>query len=217
MPNLTRTPKGKRSRSSSTPNISPLTDESEFESKEEKRESVRETLSEMMSYIKETNTKVTHMSTQMAGVKLELEELRGQITCFKSEMNGLKLDLEHFRGRATKQEESILELREQVKRLEGKHAPSEDKVRQLASLIQKEDFLRRTNNLVVTGLEPVLHEGKTREKCLVTANWLINSKLEMNVEVKEARRLGKMREDGSAAPLLIIMGTSREKWAVFKN
>jgi hypothetical protein len=199
---ILRTPNGKeegprkRQRSRSTPSSTPDKSESQPDSFDERMEAMREMFTEIL--------------TQTQGISVTITEMR-------NEMKGVYKDLEEIKSRLETQELTILELKEKVRLLESRKVPDEGATKQLASLIQKEDTLRRMKNVVVMGLEPILHEGRQREICMETATWLVNSRLAMNVEVKEARRLGRTRDDGSAAPLLITMGTSWEKWAVLKN
>jgi hypothetical protein len=77
--------------------------------------------------------------------------------------------------------------------------------------------MRRRNNLVITGLDPFLPQGKKYENSKMTAELLVNSRLATNVKVKEARRLRRARSDGSTVPLLIRLGCSADKWTIMKN
>jgi predicted nucleic acid-binding Zn-ribbon protein len=173
-----------------------MTDESEFETTAERMDEIKETLSQMMSQIVEINAKVTCISSELTGFKMELEGVKGQLS---------------------EQDQTIKELTARVKFLEERQAPSGNQVEQLKVLIQREDEVRRRNNLVITGLDPFLPQGKKYENSKLTVEWLVNSRLATNVEVKEARRLGKARSDGSTVPLLIRLGSSADKWTIMNN
>jgi hypothetical protein len=192
---LFRTPKNKRSRTRSTPEISPKTDEGEFETEEERVDGVKETLSEMLSQIK-------GIAEALAGLRLEV--------------TGFRQEFEEVKGRVQRQEDTISELRERLKNLESRQVPNEQ-IRRLTDQMTKEDSLKRMSNLVVSGLEPFIPQGGSKERCMETAAELINSKLGLDVEIREAKRLGKPREDGTAAPLLIVLNNPRDRGTVFKN
>jgi hypothetical protein len=194
-----------------------MTDESEFETNEERRDGRKESLSEMMSLIKEINTKVTSLAAGMTGVKAELEGVKGQVTGIRTEMAGFRRELQEVRERVKEQEDVISELRERLKRLETKQVPNGDKVNQLTGLILREESVRRGKNLIVNGLEPLLTQGRKFEQCRETATWLINSRLSTDVEVKEARRLGKPKVEGGTAPMLITLGNTADKWTILRS
>jgi hypothetical protein len=174
-----------------------------------------------------TNPPLVPISEKEASTNVLLTRLLEEVTQMSKSMEMYRIDmckvtkdLATMTDKVMSQEKVICALQAKVDALESRQAPSRhdaQRLDQLSARITREDELRRKRNLVVTGLEPFLPQGARFECCRTTATELINSRLALNVNIQSARRLGKPRSDGSAAPLLITLWEMEDKWTILRN
>jgi hypothetical protein len=63
--------------------------------------------------------------------------LNMKVTCISSEMTGFKMELEGVKGQLNKQDQTIKELTARVKFLEEKQVPSRNQIEQLKILMNR--------------------------------------------------------------------------------
>ena len=110
----------------------------------------------------------------------------------------------HWNGeRGGNENENISHLKEQLET--QNHVLKELKVQ-----LQRGEDEKRKNNIIIHG---ITKRSEGTENCLQTASEFLNGKLQVNIHVTEARRLGRSVN----APLLICLENSKDKLTVFKN
>ena len=113
--------------------------------------------------------------------------------------------------------EELKSLKDQLARQQKRVSELHNSMPAMCWLTEMKDQLqsiedeRKKNNLIIHGI-PKTAVGNT-ENSMVIATEFLTTKLQLNIQLKEARRLGK----SDNAPLLICLQEERDKYTIFKN
>lgn len=154
-----------------------------------------------------------HMETVKSFVQMFVDSFKSDLKAMREENYELKRSLEFSQSEITELKEKSKIQADVIKKLESRSINCE----KLEEDVRKMDDNGRRANIIIDGLDERMDE--TPEQTQHKVQSLFNEKLDINVQLENANRIGKTSPSSSSKPRLVIVRFNRvsERQSVMRS